>query len=356
MATAPNLEMEPSASSFDYGRQLSVRSHLEAPSSPELPVPSLRIILNGQDAFAKNVLDLLQEDGHTIVAVVATIRPDDPLRMVAIEQGIPVIDLGRVNTKSARKEMGDLNADITVGAFLQKPLKIKTIKVPKHGTVNFHPSDLPKRRGRSAQNWAIIEGDEYMGLSAYFMDEGIDTGPIVHQVRFSIPENATQNSLYKSDVLPKGALMMRDAVRKVAYAIGEGREKGQSVELPLTPQDESLATYDPPITEAHVRIDLGGTDARTVHNKIRGAQNSPGANILIPGTSIMLKLFDSEVQLGPPEKPGGFKVGEETVLFDTKRGLISIKNVREINGDVKGKPTNAATYFNANPGIVSLIR
>lgn len=329
---------------LESGPRRTSRTVDASAASERTPTPRMRLILNGQDVFAKNAMDALLADGHEIVGVVATTKEGDPLRQAAIEQGIPIIDLGKVNTKEARKTMRGWKADIAVGAYLQKELKIDTITVPiSKKTINFHPSDLPKRRGRSSQNWAIIQGDEVMAVAAYEMDEGMDTGPVIKKIAFPIPEGATQNSLYKDKVAPEGVNVLVEAVREYAIAIDKGRRTKKKIVYPNTPQDETLATSDPPITEEHARLRFHQMTATEAHNMIRGAQNTPGANI-VSSDGTVVKMFDSEVYPGPTTQPGSIHVGEEVILFETKQGLVGVKTMREIKGEVKGKPVKAVDY------------
>lgn len=312
---------------------------------PDSNPKGLKIIFNGRGDFGRNVLEALVADGHNILTVVAPIDPADPLRNAAEELNIKVVNLGRVNSRQVQKEMRKLRADIGVMAFVQKKIDRETYEIPKHGTYNFHPSDLPKRRGRDSQNWAIIQGDEYMADTFYKIDEGLDTGPILLKKVFPIPENATQNSLYKNTVAPVGVEVVREGVQILSDAILEGRRSKKKIRIPLTPQDESQATEDPPIEKDDVRLDFNHMTATEAHNMIRGAQNSPGAFVR-EGVDTYINMFDSEALSGPVRwwDIGTYTVLEEGIAVHTKQGLIKINTIRRVQGNEKGKFQKASEY------------
>src|SRR5262249_10742410 len=116
--------------------------------------------------------------------------------------------------------------------------------LPRHGTLCFHPSLLPKYRGGSAIPWQLIKGETRTGVTVFWTDAGIDTGPILLQREAAVGPDDTAGTLYYQTLFPLGAQACVDAVALVR----EGR-------APRTPQDDAHATYDPLLTDAHAEID-----------------------------------------------------------------------------------------------------
>ena len=145
----------------------------------------MRIILIGQAAFAEKTLEKLLGKGEEVVAVYCPIDPPngrfDPLKLKATELGIPVHQHKSMKTPEVREEFQSLNADLAILAFVTHIVPPQIFSLPKLGSICFHPSLLPKYRGASALNWALINGESVTGLTLFWVDQGIDTGPILLQ-------------------------------------------------------------------------------------------------------------------------------------------------------------------------------
>ena len=144
------------------------------------------------------------------------------------------------------EEFRALAPDLQVMAFVTLIVPAEFLSIPTHGTIQYHPSLLPRHRGRSAINWPIIAGETETGLSVFWPDGGIDTGDILLQKTTPIAPDDTLGSVYFERLFPMGVEALLEAVDLVAAGTA-----------PRIPQDESLATYEGPCERANARIDWG---------------------------------------------------------------------------------------------------
>ena len=229
----------------------------------------MRIFLNGIGAFGLDTFNKLREAGHEIVAVAAppkslSGRPDR-LYAAAEENGIAAFDTARLKDAEVEAGLRATNPDLGVMAFVQELISEALLDLPTHGTIQYHPSLLPKHRGRSSISWAIMQGEPTTGISIFWPDEGMDTGPILLQREVEIGPDATAGSLYYDALYPLGLEMLVESVGMV--------EAGAA---PKSVQNEADATYEKPAEGRLARIDWRKPTAE-VYNLIRGCDPSPGA-------------------------------------------------------------------------------
>ena len=254
----------------------------------------MRIALIGQAAFGADVLKGLLERGQQVVGVFCP--PDrgskpDPIKEASAAAGIPVFQPPRMKDPVALEQMQSLNPDLAVLAFVTDIVPGSVLKVPKLGAICYHPSILPKYRGASAINWAVINGETKTGLTIFWVDEGIDTGDILLQKEVDIGPNETTGEVYFNKLYPMGVAAVLEAVDLIA--------KGQA---PRIPQDHSQATYDPPCDEKVAAIDWS-KPGRAVFNFIRGCDPQPGATALFRGEKV--KFYNPRfVELEHEAPPG----------------------------------------------------
>ena len=176
----------------------------------------MRIILLGQAAFAEKSLEKLVSNGNDIAAVYCPLDPPsgkfDPVKTKALALGIPVRQHKSLKAPEVREEFVALNADLAVLAFVTQIVPPQVFSVPKLGSICFHPSILPKYRGASAINWALIKGESITGLTIFWVDQGIDTGPILLQKTVTIEPDDTTGSLYFNKIFPLGVEAIGEAV------------------------------------------------------------------------------------------------------------------------------------------------
>lgn len=253
----------------------------------------MRIALFGQAAFGKDVLDALRAADEEVVGVstpAAGSRPD-PLFVAAGEAGLPVIETPALRKQEHLDAFRAWGAELLVFAFVTDIVRKPVLASARLGAIQYHPSLLPRHRGRSSIAWPIISGEPTTGISIFWVDEGIDTGPVLLQREVPIGPEDTVGSLYFNQLYPMGVRALADAVAMVRAGTA-----------PRVAQDEAFATYEPPLGPEHARVDFS-RPAPVVFNHIRGCDPAPGASVTWNGES--LRLFDAGLTQGKaPADPG----------------------------------------------------
>jgi methionyl-tRNA formyltransferase len=288
----------------------------------------MRIILIGQAAFAEKTLEKLINKDEEIVAVYCP--PDapggrlDPVKQKALQLGIPVNQHKSFKAPEVREQFVALNADLAILAFVSFIVPPQVFSVPRLGSICFHPSLLPKYRGASAINWALIRGESVTGLTIFWVDKGIDTGPILLQKEVKVDPADTTGSLYFNKIFPLGI-----------EAIGEAVDLIKTGNPPRITQDESTATYDPPCGEEHAKIDWS-KPAHEVYNLIRGCDPQPGAHAAWQGKRV--RIFDARMQNSANNAPAGqvTAIGAEEITVALNGGTLTVKRMRGEGAKVSG--------------------
>ncbi len=229
----------------------------------------MRILLMGQAAFGAKVFEALQKQQENIIAVYTPVdriggRPD-PLKEAAIAAGIQVCQPESYKDEASFIQYQSLAPDLTVMAFVTDIIPARYFDAPTRGAICYHPSLLPRHRGASAINWAVIMGDSKTGLTIFWPDGGIDTGPILLQKEIDIKPDDTTGSLYFNQLFPIGV----DAIAESITLIKEGK-------APRLPQKADGATYESPCDDRVACLDWSKS-AQEVYNLIRGCDPQPGA-------------------------------------------------------------------------------
>ena len=297
----------------------------------------MRILLIGQAAFAEQVMAGLQKAGDAIAAVVCP--PDaggkpDPLKAAALAAGLPVHQFKSLKTPDARRAFEDAGADLGVLAYVTQIVPEPLLHVPKLASICFHPSLLPKYRGGSAINWQLIRGETRTGVTVFWPDAGVDTGPILLQRDAVAGPDDTTGTLYFKTLFPLGVQAVLDSVA----LIREGR-------APRVPQDERLATHDPLCHDEYAGIDWTRPVA-DVHNLIRGCDPQPGAFTTAGATR--LRLFEPRRIDAPAGTAPGtvLAVGADGLTIAAAGGAVRCARAR---GD---GPKAAAAEVAAALGLV----
>lgn len=280
----------------------------------------MRVSIIGQAAFGEAVLKRLIEEGVEIVAASAPEpreggRPD-ALWVAAEETGLTPIDTTALKGEEGLAAWRATGAELGVMAFVTEILPGEALSAPEKGTIQYHPSLLPLHRGSSAMNWPIIFGRTATGLSIFWPDEGLDTGPILLQKRCEIGLDDTLGSLYFERLFPMGVDAMAEAVALV--------EAGNA---PRIQQDHSLSTYEPPCGDEHARIPWY-EPAPQVYNRIRGCNPQPGAWTTRRGER--LGVFDCRLTLrDEPGMPGAvLRIEEDGIDLRLNGGVLHVKRVQ----------------------------
>lgn len=284
----------------------------------------MRIILIGQAAFAEKVFAGLHANGHEVVAVYCP--PDapggkpDPLKSAALAAGVPVRQHKSLKDPVVQREFEELAADLGVLAYVTQIVPPNVFSVPRLGSICFHPSLLPRYRGGSAIPWQVIRGEQRSGVTVFWVDSGIDTGPILLRKEASISADDTAGSLYFNKLFPIGVDAVLEAVQLIAGGIA-----------PRQPQDEAQASYDPLCRDEHARIDWQ-RPVQEVYNLIRGCDPQPGAYSIFRGQK--LRLYDCQCVVSSGHQPGVVEsVSADGVQIGAAGGAVIAKRVRA--GDAK---------------------
>jgi methionyl-tRNA formyltransferase len=304
----------------------------------------LRIVLIGQAAFAEKALEALHARGDQIVHAFAPpdtpgARPD-PLKAKALELGLPLSQPASFKGDAALEQFKALDADLAVMAFVTIIVPERILFAPRLKTICFHPSLLPRHRGASAINWTLIQGDDETGVSWFWPDRGIDTGPLLLQRRVPIGANDTTGTLYFNALFPLGIETLSEAMRLI-----------ESGNPPRIAQDESRASYEPICRDEHARIEWA-RPAREVHNLIRGCDPQPGAFALIGGQQ--LRLYEAILAAAPAAgavSPGTIlELDAAGLRVALDGGTLLVRRVRLEPSPKKIPPTELDAALGIRPG------
>jgi len=296
----------------------------------------MKIMVNGQQAFGKTVLEALLERGEEIVGVYC--EPDkgeriDPIKEAALAHNLPVFQPKSFRKPEVWEQMASLEADLCVMAYVTLFVPEEALNTPRLGSIQYHPSLLPLHRGPSSINWPIIWGSEKTGLSIFWPDNGLDTGPILMQKEVAIKDDDTLGSLYFNHLFPMGVEAMLESVDLVR----DGK-------APRIEQDDSKATYEGWCKHEDVEIDWS-KPTQEVWNLIRGANPQPGAWTRHGGNT--LKIFDCAKQSAASGAAPGevTAAGDDGISIACADGQIQIQRLRPD----KGKKVSAAEYLIDTP-------
>ena len=289
----------------------------------------MRVVIVGQQAFGKSVLEAFIARGDTIAGVFAApekpgSRPD-PLVVAAEERKLPVHRFPKYSAPEALEALKGCNADIGVMAYVLLFAPPEFCAIPKHGMIQFHPSLLPLHRGPASIPWAIIRGRAETGLTIFRPTPGLDEGPIILQKRVPIGPNDTAASLYFDKIFQLGV----EALLQAADLVTAGRATEWT-------QDEKEATYEGWVREAEARINWAN-HVDFIYDLIRGCNPAPGAwtTLKSEGGEQKLYLFDSKKIMAPTfGSVRGKKLGEvvsagpDGVRIHAQGGFIEVSRLR----------------------------
>jgi len=264
----------------------------------------MRIVVHGQQAFGKAVLEALLKRGDNVIGVfVAPEKPGqkpDPLKEAAVAANLPVYQPDSYRKPEVWEQFRALKPDLQVMAFVTLFVPEEFLNIPTHGSIQYHPSLLPAYRGASAINWPIIKGETETGLSIFWPDNGLDTGDVLLQKKTPISNTDTLGSVYFDRLFPLGVEAMLESIDLV--------KSGKASRIK---QDEEKATYEGKCGAGNARIDWG-KPWEQIDRLIRGCNPAPGAWTTLNGATI--KIFDARPI--PARDPKGIagKLGEIAVI------------------------------------------
>src|SRR5215210_9035602 len=197
----------------------------------------MRLVVHGQQAFGKAVLEALLKRGENVIGVY--VAPEklgqkaDPLMEAALAAGLPVHQPESYKKPEVWEQFRALKPDLQVMAFVTLFVPEDFLNIPTHGSIQYHPSLLPAYRGASAINWPIILGEKETGLSIFWPDNGLDTGDVLLTKTTPLSPSDTMGEVYFKRLFPLGVEAMLESVDLV-----------KAGKAPRIKQDESKATYE----------------------------------------------------------------------------------------------------------------
>lgn len=308
----------------------------------------MRVIFMGTPDFSVPALKSLVKAGHDVIAVVT--QPDKPkgrgkevsmtpVKETALELGIPVYQPVKARVPEFVAVLKEMNPDVIVVAAFGQILPESILEIPKYGCVNIHASLLPKYRGASPIQYAVINGEKETGITTMMMAAGIDTGDILDQEAIALDEKETGGSLHDKLGGIGGRLILKTL---------EKLEAGTAVRIP---QNEAEMSHVGMIKKSMGDIDWT-MDAAAIERLIRGLNPWPSAYTSWNGK--ILKLWEAEVL---HEEYSGVcgqvvKCGKDVLLVKTGRGTLSIKELQlpgkkrmEIGAFLRGYEVREGTIF-----------
>ena len=254
----------------------------------------LRIVFMGTPEFAVETLKALVDNHYKVVAVVT--QPDkpvgrhgsvlqpSPVKQYALEQGLPVLQPEKMKDPAFVEMLRSYKANLqVVVAFRMLPEVVWAM--PEYGTFNVHAALLPQYRGAAPINWAVINGETETGVTTFFLDHDIDTGRIIEQMKFPIPDGANVEYVYDG-LMHLGARICLSTLDKIVEADGHPHSMAQV--------EDSLGLHHAPkIFKETCAIDWNKS-TKQVYDFVRGLSPYPGAwtNMVDEqGRAVVLKIF-----------------------------------------------------------------
>jgi len=287
--------------------------------TPEFAVPSLAGVY----------------DHHAVTAVVT--QPDrpkgrgrqtvpSPVKAWAVERGLPVLQPEKVRDRDFQAELSQYPADMFVVVAYGQILPPRLLRLPQLGCVNVHASLLPKYRGASPMQWAIVRGETVTGVTIQHMDKGVDTGDMILQKSLPIGQDDTFETLHDK-LAPLGAEALLEALTLLENGVA-----------PRIPQNPDEATHAPLLTRETGRVDWS-KPAAEIRDLARGLNPWPGAFTEYQGETWKIWVAEVREKAGEPgeilEAPKG------SLIVGAGQGSLSITELQAGNG----KRMPAAAYL-----------
>lgn len=292
----------------------------------------MKIALIGQQDFGKAVLEAFVARKDEVAGVFCAPEKAgarvDPLRAAAQERGVPTFQFTSLRSPEAHAAMEGLAADLGVMAYVLQFAPDSLLKLPRLGTIQYHPSLLPRYRGPSSINWPIIRGDTRTGLTIFRPTEGLDEGPVVLQKACEIGPDETLGDVYFGKLFPMGVQALQEAADLVAAGTHTA-----------TVQDESRASYEGWCREAEARIHWAH-HVDHVYNLIRGCNPAPAAWTTFDGKK--LEIHDARKHPFRRFADVSGKMGEVTDVSDqsfkvtAQGGRVEVLRARAADGKKLG--------------------
>ncbi len=301
----------------------------------------MRVVFMGSPEFAIPTLTRLIQE-HQVAAVVC--QPDrpagrgrrvqaPPVKQLAIKHGIPVLQPAKVRDADSLAAVRSRQPEIIVVAAYGQILPQALLDIPPHGSLNVHASLLPRWRGASPIQYALLTGDRETGVTIMRMDAGMDTGPLLAQRAIPIPEQVTAGDLSQS-LAELGAELLADSIP--AYVSGQ---------LELVPQDDALATLAPRLTKSDGELDFN-RGAYELARQVRAFEPWPGSFTHWSGRRLLIKAAHAD--RNGDGQPGSVHSLNGSPAVSTADGILVLDEVQ-----LAGKTeSSGADFLRGALGIV----
>ena len=318
----------------------------------------LRIVFMGTPEFAVETLKALVENHYNVVAVVTQpdkavgrhqteVQPSE-VKKYALAQGLPVLQPEKMKDPEFVETLRSYQADLqVVVAFRMLPEVVWGM--PKYGTFNVHAALLPQYRGAAPINWAVINGETQTGVTTFFLDKDIDTGRIIMQKPFDIPDTADVEYVYDG-LMHLGAEICLETIQLMMDADGYPKS---------IPQEDLMGNmkhlYEAPkLFKNNCEIDWSRPSKR-IYDFIRGLSPYPGAwtTLLGPdGKTVDLKIFKTtKTEKNPGMRPGMIVVYKGILYITTGDFLLQIDELQMAGK----KRMKARDFLNGNKNFENYI-
>ena len=306
----------------------------------------MRVVFFGTPDFAVVSLKAMLRERISVVGVVT--QPDKPqgrsrttlvpppVKVVAQAEGLPILQptrpVGDLFLAAVRRLEPDLGVVVAYGHVLRR----EVLDLPPRGLINVHASLLPRFRGAAPIQHAILSGDRETGICIMRMEEGLDTGPVLHRVATPISDDDTAGTLSR-----RLATLGASALVEAISLLGAGLERPQ-------PQDDSAATYAPKVSRELARLDWT-RDAQTLERQVRAFDPAPGAWTALDAAPV--KLFAATPAVGSGT-PGSVLAATDRLVIACGNGALAVREVQPAGrtrlavGDwVRGRGISAGRQF-----------
>jgi methionyl-tRNA formyltransferase len=326
----------------------------------------IRIIFMGTPEFAVESLKTLVENDYNVVAVVT--QPDKPVgrhqeklqpsavKQYALEKGLPVLQPVKMKDSEFIEELRSYRADLqVVVAFRMLPEIVWAM--PRLGTFNVHAALLPQYRGAAPINWAVINGETQTGVTTFFLDKDIDTGRIIMQKPFDIPDTADVEYVYDG-LMHLGAIIAIDTIHLIASKLPEDNLDVDFShvldEISVSQEQENIELKSAPKIFKETCVINWSQPAKTVYDFVRGLSPYPGAwsslvlNDDSESKSLVMKVYKtSKTNRAAIGTVGSLVVEKNRLYVNTTDNLLELLDI-QLSGK---KRMDAASFLNGFKAI-----
>lgn len=302
----------------------------------------------GTPEFAIPALEKLISEGYRPVAVYS--QPDrpagrgrklapPPVKKAALAHGLPVVQPASLRDPAELERLSSLKPDLIVVAAFGQLLPRPVLDLPSFGCLNLHPSLLPRHRGASPIPAAILAGDEETGVSLMLLDEGLDAGPVLAQRRIPIEPEDTSETL-EAKLAKLGAELLVEVL-----------PRWLAREITPQPQDETKATYAPPLSRQDGELDWKRS-AIELWRRVRAFYPWPGCYTWLGGRRLKV-LQARPLPGGEGLKPGTVLAlhGDIPVGVATGEGILGLRRV-QLEGK---KPLSAEEFLRGRKDFIGQV-